>query len=303
MITLKRYNKNPILKPIKSHPWEKYVYNCGAIVLDNKVHIIYRALGRDNVSRLGYASSKDGFKIDERLDKPVFLPQIEAEQPMVKFSNTGVEDPRLTRIRDRIYMIYVATDGRIAQVAMASIKVKDFLEKQWNWRRQGVIFPDRDNRNAVLFPEKINGKYVLYHRLKPNIWVSYSPDLKKWSAPKIVMRVRKGMWDDFKIGAAGPPIKLKNKWLFIYHGVERRKIWGKRGGVYGLGYAFIDVKNPEKVLFRSKQPILQPIKDYEKKGQVPNVVFSCGAVIKEKKLFVYYGGADTVIGVATAKYF
>jgi len=307
-VKLKRYSGNPILKPVKNHSWERYVFNCAALLLDNKIHLVYRALGKDKVSRLGYASSKDGFKIEERLKKPIYLPKIKAESKIVKSKNTGVEDPRLTQIGNRIYLTYAASDGRTSQVALASIKIRDFLEKKWNWKRHGVLFPGRANKNAVLFPEKIKGRYVLYHRIEPNVWVSYSSDLKKWSAPKVVMRPRKKMWDSVKIGAGAPPIKLKNKWLFIYHGVGRepasaplsRALAGRKEKyIYRLGYALIDAKNPEKILFRSKEPILEPVKDYEKRGQVPNVVFSCGAVIKGKKLLVYYGGADTVIGVAS----
>lgn len=294
-IRAQRYPKNPILTPVKKHSWEKYVYNCGVVFLEEKVHIIYRALGKDRVSRFGYAQSKDGFEITERAKKPIFLPQLEAEQPMVKFHNTGVEDPRLTVLEDKLYMVYVATNGRIAQVAMTSIKLRDFLAKRWLWEKRNLIFPNWDNRNAVLFPQKIGKQYVLYHRLKPAIWVAYSRDLKKWKNGKIIMAPRKGMWDDLKIGAAGPPIKLGKDWLFIYHGVEVTK----KGNVYRLGYAIIDGKNPEKVLKRGKDPILEPEKDYEKKGQVQNVVFSCGAVVKGDKLFIYYGGADTVIAVAT----
>ena len=299
MIILKRYIKNPILKPIKAHDWEKYVYNCAAIVLDNRVHIVYRALGRDRISRLGYASSKDGFRIDERLKKPIFVPKLEFEKPMVKCNYSGVEDPRLTRIGSRIYMLYAGLDGRIAQSFMASIEVEDFLQKKWNWKRHGIIFPDIDNRNTGLFPEKLNGKYVLYTRFMPNIWVSYSKNLKNWSKPKIVMKPRKGMWDEYKIGIAGPPIRLNNSWLLIYHGVEQKQA-GVTGRVYRLGFVLIDLKNPEKILYRCKKPIFEPVKDYELKGRIPNVVFSCAAVVKEKKLFLYYGGADTVIGVATA---
>ncbi len=298
-IALKRYIKNPILKPIKAHDWEEYVYNCGVIALDNKVHIIYRAISKDKVSRLGYASSSDGFNIDERLKKPIFVPKLEFEKPMVKFNNSGVEDPRLTRIGDRIYMFYVGVNGRIGHSSMASIKVEDFLQKKWNWKRHGVLFPDIDDRNTALFPEKINGKYVLYTRFMPNIWVSYSKDLKNWSSPEIIMKPRKGMWDEYKIGIAGPPIKLKDSWLVIYHGVEQRQA-GSTRRVYRLGYILVDLKNPKKILYRTKKPIFEPVKNYEKFGQVNNVVFSCASIVLDKKLFIYYGGADTVIGVATA---
>ncbi len=296
MVKLKRYSKNPILKPIRSHSWEQYVFNPAVVSLGGKIHFIYRALGKDKISRFGYASSKDGFHIDERLEKPIYIPRIEAAERVVEFNNAGVEDPRLTLIKDRIYMTYTAVNGRIGQVALASIKVKNFLNKRWRWRRHGVLFPDILNKNAVLFSEKINGYYVLYHRFEPNIWVSYSKDLKKWSAPKIVMRPRDDMWDNLKIGAGAPPLKLKNKWLFIYHGVEQKK--EKR--IYRLGYVFVAKRDPERILFRSKKSLLEPVKEYEKKGQIPNVVFSCGAVIKGDQLFVYYGAADSVIGVATA---
>ena len=299
MIILKRYIKNPILKPIKTHSWEKYVYNCAAIILDDKVHIVYRALGRDKISRFGYASSKDGFRVDERLEKPIFVPKLESEKPMVKFNNSGVEDPRLTRIGSRIYMVYAGFNGRTAQSSMASIKVEDFLRKKWKWKRHGVIFPDVDNKNASLFPEKINGRYVLYTRFMPDICVSYSRDLKNWSNPKIVMKPGKGKWDEYKIGIAGPPLRLKNSWLLIYHGIGQKQA-GVSGRVYKLGYVLIGLKSPGKILYRCKKPIFEPVKDYEKIGQVNNVVFSCGSIILEKKLFVYYGGADSVIGVATA---
>ena len=113
------------------------------------------------------------------------------------------------------------------------------------------------------------------------------------------MKPRKGMWDGYKSGIAGPPLRLNNSWLLIYHGVEQKQA-GRFGRVYRLGFALIDLKDPEKILYRCEKPIFEPVKNYELKGQVPNVVFSCAAVIKGKTLFVYYGGADTVIGVATA---
>lgn len=294
---LKRYARNPILKPIKSNAWEKYVYNPAAVFLENKVHIVYRAFGKDRISRMGYARSSDGVTIDKRSSRPIFVPKDKSELLATQIHNSGVEDPRLTRIEDRIYMTYASVNGRIAQVALASIKVDDFLHQRWNWKRHGLLFPGWDDRNSVLFPCKIKGKYVIYHRLKPNIWVSYSNDLKKWSEPKVVMEPRKNSWDSFKIGAAAPPLRLRNCWLLIYHGVEPTI----KGLVYSVGMALIDLKDPQKVLYRCVKPILKPIKDYERKGQVPNVIFPCGAVIIKEKLYVYYGGADTVICVATAK--
>ncbi len=296
MVKLKRFEGNPILKKIKNHDWEKYVYNPGAIFLEDKVHIIYRAMGKDRVSRLGYASSKDGFHIDERLDEPIFVPAGEFEEQVVKFRNSGVEDPRVVKIGKKIYLTYAAVNGRVSYIALASIDVKDFLNKKWKWKRHGILFPDCDGRNAVLFPKKIKNRFVLYPRFKPDISISYSKDLKNWTKPKRVMKPRKGMWDDLKIGAGTPPILTEKGWLLIYHGVQATR----KGNIYRVGLALTDLENPEKILFRSEKPILEPIKKYERIGQVNNVVFPCGAVVLEEKLYVYYGGADSVVCVATA---
>jgi len=293
---LKRYGGNPILKPIREHPWESLmVYNCAAVYENSKVHIVYRAQGeKGGISRFGYAVSNDGFHIDKRLDEPIFEPRNE-------FESCGCEDPRLTKIGERLYMCYSAI-GRMPrmtrysgtiQVGITSIKVSDFLRHQWNWGRRGYPFPRVDNKNACIFPEKINGKFVMYHRIPPHIWIAYSDDLESWYDLKIVMSPIED-WEYFKLGSGPPPIKTNDGWLYIYHAVDCNLH-------YRLGLALIDLKNPKKVLKRSRKPLLQPEEDYELYGVVPNVVFSCGAVVIGDTLFLYYGGADTVICVATAK--
>ena len=298
MVRLQRYQKNPILKPRKDCPWEKYVFNSAAIDLNGKIYLLYRALSDDKISRIGQAVSQDGFRISKRLKTPIFVPKLKEEKAKVEGRNSGVEDPRITRIGNKLYMTYTAVNGQLTQVAIASIRTKDFLSQSWKWKRHGIIFPGRKDKDAVLLPEKKDGKFVLYHRLKPNIYISYSKDLKKWTRPKVLMKPRLGKWDSLKIGAAAPPIDIGNYWLFIYHGVEDRK---DKGLVYRLGYAIIDKRKPEKIVYRSKEPILSPERKYEKEGQVPNVVFSCGAILRGDKIFVYYGGADSVLGVATAR--
>ena len=162
---LKRYDKNPILKPVKGHPWEsKRVFNCAAVYEEGKVHLIYRAQGEDEVSRLGYASSSDGYHIEERLDSPIF-------SPMHHFEESGCEDPRLTRIRDNYYMCYTAygktrrwyrTDkARLAQVGITSISVDDFLNRRWIWGKRMYPLPLVDSKNCILFPRKFKGKYTI----------------------------------------------------------------------------------------------------------------------------------------------
>lgn len=141
------------------------------------------------------------------------------------------------------------------------------------------------------FYPKNNGKYVLFHRRMPDIWIAYSDDLVNWYNHKIIMSPKSHTWESKKIGIAGPPIKREDGWLLIYHGVDNNN-------VYRLGVALLDLKDPSKVIARQKEPILEPELDWEINGLVPNVVFSCGAVEVNDMYYVYYGAADTHIGVA-----
>ncbi len=301
---LTRYAGNPVLSPIKEHPWEsKYVLNSAAFRVKDKVCLLYRAHGDDDVSRIGMAVT-DGYNVLERLPEPVFVPQDRTEKK-------GVEDPRVTIIDNRIYMLYTAYDGVIAQVSAASIGVDDLLNKKFDkWERKGLAFQDIWDKDAILFPDKIKEKYMIYHRIEPSIWVSYLDKLE-FPAPKeqhsIIMGPRSGrMWDSLKIGAGSQPIKTKYGWLLIYHGVDRKR-------VYRLGVILADLANPERLLYRSPNPILSPETEHEigREGVswVPNVVFTCGAVPAKNKavldardeVLVYYGAADTYICLATGR--
>jgi predicted GH43/DUF377 family glycosyl hydrolase len=303
---LKRYAHNPVLKPIKNHPWEsKYVLNAGAIKLDGKFYLVYRAFGEDNVSRLGLAISDDGFRFTHRLDHPIF----ESEE---KVDAQGCEDPRLTRIGDRIYMTYTAYDGITAQVALASIPVNAFLHGRWKaWKRHGMVFPGISNKDATLFPEQFNGKFAMLHRVDPHIWVTFSPHLScPWPRKmhKILAGATSGMmWDAVKVGGGSQPIKTKFGWLIITHGVDYAHI-------YRLGVMLLDSDNPAKLLYRSPNFILEPEDEWElgqdKQSWVPRVVYTCGAVPRDgekdildedDELIVYYGAADSVISAATAR--
>jgi predicted GH43/DUF377 family glycosyl hydrolase len=160
-----------------------------------------------------------------------------------------------------------------------------------DWRRHGVVL-DESNKDASLFPEKIGGSYVMFHRREPDIWIAYSDDLKTWyDHTKVMGPVTSSDWEDHKIGIGGPPIKTKDGWLLIYHGVNHDH-------VYSLGIALLDSDDPSKVVARQKEPILVPDLPWEKEGHIPNVVFSCGQVEMDDRIMVYYCGADTVIGVA-----
>lgn len=295
-----RAKENPILSPIPENAWESVaVFNAAAFEIEDTVHILYRAMGADNTSVLGYAATKNGIKITERDPQPAYVPRADFE--MKKGSpdgNSGCEDPRVTVINDRIYMTYTAYDGVAStRVALTSISVTDFLAKKWGaWAMPMLTTPDGVNdKDMCLLPEKISGNYMFMHRIDPMICADFQETLNfdktRLSRCIELMGPRPGVWDSKKIGIAGPPIKTEKGWLLIYHGVSKT-------GTYRLGAALLDYKNPSVVLSRSVDTIFEPVAEYEVRGLIPRAVFSCGAVIRKDSLFIYYGGADTVLGVA-----
>ncbi|MCJ7422987.1 glycosidase, partial [Candidatus Bathyarchaeota archaeon] len=208
----------------------------------------------------------------------------------------GCEDPRLTLIGDQIVMAYTALSEidheQLYQIALTSITVDNFLKKRWKWDERSLPFRNILDKDAVIFPSKIDGQYVMLHRIEPSMCVAYSDNLTRWYNIASLMRPRTKSWDCWKIGAAGTPIELNEGWLVIYHGVNFERI-------YSLGVLLLDKHNPETILYRSETPILTPVTDYERLGKVPNVVFSCGNVLINDEVLVYYGGADSVMCVAT----
>jgi predicted GH43/DUF377 family glycosyl hydrolase len=299
MLKLQRAQENPIIQPIKEHTWEsKATFNPAAIYLGGKVHIIYRAMSDDNTSVFGYVTSQDGIRIDYRSPEPIYVPREEFEQKLVPRGNSGCEDPRLTKIGTKLYMFYTAYNGREhPRVTVTSISVTNFLSQKWNWSKPVVITPPEiDNKDAFLFPQELDGKYICVHRFGTGIDYDFSPSLNfkgnVWLDEHRWIERRRGWWDSEKVGAAGPPVKTREGWVMLYHGVSEDK-------VYRVGAVLLDLKNPVKVLARLVYPILEPEVSYEQEGQVPNVVFPCGNVILRDTLYTYYGGGDSVVGVAT----
>jgi predicted GH43/DUF377 family glycosyl hydrolase len=195
-------------------------------------------------------------------------------------------------------MVYTAFDGQNPwRAALTSISVKDFVAHKWDkWAQPQLITPDPvQDKDTCILPETIGGQYMLMHRIDPQMCADFldSLDFKKSRLTRCIeiMGPRQGMWDSKKIGIAGPPIKTKKGWLLIYHGVSKTS-------TYRLGAVLLDLKNPSIVLSRSVDTIFEPIEEYERVGMVRNAVFSCGGVVRGDVLYIYYGGADTVLGVA-----
>jgi predicted GH43/DUF377 family glycosyl hydrolase len=296
----KRSLKNPIILPKPENAWEaKATFNPAAIHLKGETHLMYRTFSEDNTSVFGYAKTKNGEDIVERLNEPAYIPREDFEIKKIKDANSGCEDARLTKIGKNIYMCYTAYDGvGPPRVAVSSITEKNFLAHKWEWSKPLLVTPaGLDDKDACIFPKKFKNGYLIFHRVNSEICGDYLPTLDFATNPvqKCIRIIgpRKHMWDDYKVGITAPPIKTKSGWLLLYHGVS--------GHTYRVGAMLLDAKDPTIVLARSTDPIFEPVEEYEKVGIVNNVVFPCGAVLRKGIVYIYYGGADKVVGVATMK--
>jgi len=284
---LKRHSINPILLPNPASEWESLnVFNPAVIYHNGLFHMHYRAQGPDRISRIGYASSPDGV-VWNRMSDPILEPADELEAQ-------GVEDPRVTELDGKFYMTYTAYAGvfsngqRITPMMATST---DLIK----WERMGPLIENEINKNHLLFPERINGRYVWLHRRPPDVWIAENEDLTSWSERymRVIFGPRKNNgWDCKQVGGAGVPIKTEAGWLMIYHAYNHEH-------VYRLGVCLLALDDPGRVIRRPKDPIFEPEERWELFGDVPNVVFSCANPVVEGTVFVYYGAADHVIGLAT----
>jgi beta-1,2-mannobiose phosphorylase / 1,2-beta-oligomannan phosphorylase len=323
-VKLIRSVHNPIIEP-RSYSWESQaVFNPAVVSSGGKVHLFYRALGEDGISRLGYASSKDGINFDERLFYPVYsLEEAEGTKRHWPFTSParpvydtalyasgggwgGCEDPRAVLIEGYIYVTMNIFNGwESMRVAVVSIKEENLLNKKWFWQNFSFLSKPGDRqKNWVLFPEKINGKFAIFHNLDKGdptrVFVSFVNNLDTTETPTIkdapdpqVLPDHVVAWHKRTRSAASPPIKTKDGWLLLYHAMDKDD-----GDRYKLGAMLLDLKDPNKVLYRSKHPILEPDEWYENSWK-PGIIYASGAVVKDGKLFVYYGGGDRYIGVAS----
>jgi predicted GH43/DUF377 family glycosyl hydrolase len=199
----------------------------------------------------------------------------------------GIEDCRVTQLEDTYFLTYTAVSECGYGVNMTSTT-------DWeNFDRYGMIISG-PNKDCAIFQEKIGGKYFCLHRptmgkLGGNhIWLADSDDLVHWGNHKCIAKTRPGMWDNERIGAGAAPIKTEKGWLEIYHSADDNSR-------YCLGAILLDLNDPSKVIARSKEPIMQPVMDYEKKGFFGNVIFTNGHIVNGDSIWLYYGASDTVI--------
>jgi predicted GH43/DUF377 family glycosyl hydrolase len=291
-IELERYERNPIMVAGQAEWESQNVSNAAAVVHDGKVVLLYRAEGFEPrgaghtwpVTSIGLAVSENGFDITERRPQPVF-----GRDRSDMWHVNGSEDPRISKIGDTYYIVYVGQNlyGHFGD-RLCLATTQDFV----TFEKHGVFMEELEQRTSGLLPGKIDDQFVLFHRPMPNMWVSFSRDLKSWRGMTCVFKTRPGTWYEAKLGIGPPPIETDQGWLLFWHGKDLRKH-------YALGIMLLDKDDPRKIIKLQEEPILRAETDYEREGFVPNAIYTCGAVRFNDRYFVYYGCADRCLAVAT----
>jgi beta-1,2-mannobiose phosphorylase / 1,2-beta-oligomannan phosphorylase len=273
------------------------VFNPAAAALGGTTVLLARVEDRRGISHLSVARSADGVG-GWSIDREPFL----APEEGVPSEQWGFEDARVVWVDELRRWVITCTAYGPAGPAVYLATTEDFRSVE----RMGMITHPED-KNAALLPYRIDGRWAMLHRPKTQfgggrgeILLSRSDDLVSWSLPEPVLQPRDGAWwDSLRIGIGPPPVRTEHGWLLVYHGVKETVA----GGIYRVGLALLDLEEPTRVLRRLPQWVLSPLADYERTGDVPNVVFPCGLVHDEDTGLVrlYYGAADSTICLATAQ--
>ncbi len=291
---LKRHPANPILTAAQFPRPVNSVFNAAATKFNGSYLLLARVEELNGSSVLWLARSPDGVRFTPD-PAPALVPS--SLEPFAAVEHFSLEDPRITTIEGRWYINYAGFSEHDNITLLA--RTDDFVSYE-----RLCIMGLPENKNVALFPEKIGGRYAKLDRpmtgtsLRGDIWISFSHDLIYWGDPRPVMTIRPRRWDSLKIGAGAPPLRTPEGWLIIYHGVRGTAA----GFLYRLGAALLDLEEPWKVIGRASEAILSPIMPEDFHGNVGNVVFTCGTILEDDgELKVYYGAADQVICLATAR--
>jgi len=292
-LLFERYLNNPILT---ANDWPYHVnsvFNPGAIKFNDKYLLLVRVEDKRGFSHFNTAISSDGKTNWKISKKPVLYP---TEKYMEE--QWGLEDPRIVYLEKlkkyAITYVSFSKGGPVVSLALT----EDFKK----YKRMGVLLPPED-KDACLFPNTFKGRYALIHRPvirgEAHIWISFSPDLKHWGDHRIVLEARPGSWDCHRVGLGPQPIRTKDGWLIIYHGVRVTA----SGSIYRVGLALLDLNDPTKIIKRSDEWVFGPKKAYERIGDVTSVTFPTGVIYNEetKEVYMYYGAADSSVCLAFAK--
>jgi predicted GH43/DUF377 family glycosyl hydrolase len=294
---LHRHAANPILTAEQWPYTVNAVLNAAAARVDGSTVLLVRVEDRRGISHLTVARSKNGLDEWAVESEPLLAPDED-----VASEQWGFEDPRVVWVEELGRFVITCTAYGPAGPAVYLATTEDFTTVE----RHGVIRQPED-KNAALLPYRVDGKWLLLHRPKTEfggargeILLSRSADLDSWSTPEQVMQPRTGAWwDSLRIGIGPPPLRTEHGWLLLYHGVKSTV----GGDIYRVGLALLDLDEPTRVLRRLPSWVLAPQADYERTGDVPNVVFPCGLIhdTATGEVRLYYGAADTSICLATAQ--
>lgn len=318
-----------ILEPTNLEFERKAVLNPACYQDGEFVHMFYRAVNDDGDSCIGYAKLKGPTEVVERWDRPIIM----RDYP---YEIKGVEDPRIVNIDGTFYMTYVAHDGKNAITAYATsadlktFKKEGIISPQITYHDATDLFKESSlrikdsyfffasfyeeeagagvlvwHKDVILFPKKIGGRFVIIHRILPDIQILFFDDFSElttefWQdylrkVPQHVVLENKHWFETRHIGGGAPPIETSDGWLFITHGAEETN----KQRVYHAGAALLDIVNPQKVLGKLHEPLFSPTEPWEISGLVSNVVFPTGTAIFGDMLYIYYGAADRQIAVAS----
>ena len=314
-----RHPDNPIVTPGK-WDWRRVACFNPAVILEaGRFYMFERACVslRPLKCQVGLLAGDDGIHFEHVCDRPVFTPD------ELGFPLGTIEDPRVVKIDGTYYMAfahrpfnyhchptgvggpqYVCQQGEFQKGINNTRSGLAVSTDMRHWRNLGWITPPEvDDRDNILFPEKVGGRFAMLRRpmtyvgprhgcTGPGIWISYSDDLSSWTQPVLVAGPENA-WEGGKIGGAAPPVRTEAGWLTLYHGVAEHT-------VYRVGVMLLDLDEPQRVVARCPEFIMQPEAYYERVGLIiPNVIFPTGNVIRDGVLYIYYGCADTCIAVAT----
>lgn len=320
MIKIK--SKGVLLEKMENGFENQAVLNPGCVKIGDTVHMFYRAVREGNYSTIGYCQIKD-FKVVRRLPYPVLVPENEYEKH-------GLEDPDVTEIDGVYYILYTVYDGKNALQAYATTSdfisyqkhglisaeirydeaVKIFenipLSPKYKWYGEHYLNSISSDvklwqKDMSLFPKKIGGRFAMLIRVMPGIQIVYFKDFSELTENfwrKILQNLSENIvldpkfwFESRKIGGGCPPLETEDGWLLIYHGVED----APSGNIYRAGGALLDKNDPQKVIARLPEPLFSPEEEWEKNGDVANVVFPTGAFIEGGDLVIFYGAADKKI--------
>ena len=284
---------NPILSAVDFPRMVNTVFNPAATVFEGETLLLVRVEFRSGLSHLAVATSPNG-RTDWTIDHDRrFEPRLDTFE-----EQWGIEDPRITKVGDEYMIVYTGYSAGGPLVCLAT--TTDFR----TYERHGVLMSPED-KDAALFPVQFGGRWALIHRPVPradlgaHVWLSWSPDLRHWGDASVLLEARRGgWWDANKVGLGPPPLLTSDGWLICYHGVKETA----SGSIYRLGLALLDRDDPTRVIERGNEWVFGPHAPYERQGDVPDVVFPCGWILRDDgdTLDLYYGAADSVICLATA---